>query len=305
MNTKTIGHRFVEAKGAVVPEGRGREVTLPDVDVKTLLTTASGWVPDTSRADGFVPIAGRRPGLLDLVMATPTNSAPFTYMEETLDAAAAAETAEAGTYGEAALTFTPRTSNVQKITVWLPVTDEAIEDTEALAETIDDRLALQIRQRLEFQMLNGNGTTPNLRGILNVAGIQTQAKGADTAAVAIRKAKTKIQTPGYAQPDLLVINPTDAEEIDLAAAVDLTAPWVVKDEMWDVPRYATDALTAGTAVMGDWGNYAGLKVKKGLTLQVSDSHSTFFLEGKHAVRAEIRVAFPVYRAAAFVTVTGI
>jgi hypothetical protein len=302
---KSIGRRFVETKGAAVRSGLGREVHLPEVDVKTLLTTSTGWAPDTTRDPGFIPIAGRRPGLLDLVLATPTDSSPFTYMSETTNTSAAAETAEAGTYGESTIVFTPASSNVAKVTVWLPVTDEALEDTDSLAATIDDRLALQIRQRLEAQMLNGNGTAPNLRGILNVAGIGTQPKGADTAAVAIRKAKTKVQTPGYGQPDLLVINPTDAEEIDLAAAVDLTAPWVVRDEMWDVPRYATDALTAGTAVIGDWRNYAGLKVKKGLTLQVSDSHSTFFVEGKQAVRAEIRVAFPVYRPAAFVSVTGI
>jgi HK97 family phage major capsid protein len=64
-------------------------------------------------------------------------------------------------------------------------------------------------------------------------------------------------------------------------------------------------LTVSAALVGDVANYCALRVKKGITLSVSNSHSTFFLEGKQAIRAEIRAALVVYRPAAFVTITGI
>lgn len=303
----TVGKMFASSGAAKKQDkgGKGREIHLADVDVKTLMTTTGGFVTQSARDATVVPLATRTPTLLDRVLATPTNSSPYEYMEETTYTNNAAEVAEGGTYGEAALAFTPRSSSVGKIVVWLPITDEQLEDEEEVASHVDQRLGFMLRQRLELQMLVGNGTAPNLRGILNVVGIQTHAKGADTAAVAIRKAKTKVQTPGYGQPDLVVIHPTDAEEIDLAAATDLLAPWTVKESMWETPRQATDAITLGTALIGDFANYCALKVKKGITLQVTNSHSTFFVEGKQAVRAEIRVAFPVFRPAAFVAVTGI
>jgi hypothetical protein len=40
-------------------------------------------------------------------------------------------------------------------------------------------------------------------------------------------------------------------------------------------------------------------------VQISNNHSTYFIEGKQAARADMRVALIVYRPAAYVTVTGL
>lgn len=45
---------------------------------------------------------------------------------------------------------------------------------------INNRMPLFLQLRLDSQIANGNGTAPNLRGLLNVVGVQTQAAGADT-----------------------------------------------------------------------------------------------------------------------------
>jgi hypothetical protein len=304
----TIGEQFSKSTAAARQEkGRsGPEFNLPDADVKTLMTTSAGYVPPSLRDGTVIDSASRTPTLLDRVLATPTKQAiQYAYMEETTYTNNAAEVAEGGTYGEAALAFTPRTLPFGKIVVWLPVTDEQLEDVDGLGEHVDQRLGLMLRQRLELQMVIGDGAAPNIRGILNTVGIQTQAKGADTAAVAIRKAKTKVQTPGYGTPDLVVIHPTNSEALDLAAAADALAPFKVTNAVWNVPRQETEATTLGTALVGDFTNYTALRISKGITMQVTNSHSTFFVEGKQAIRADIRVAFPVYRPAAFVAVTGL
>ena len=66
----------------------------------------------------------------------------------------------------------------------------------------------------------------------------------------------------------------------------------------------TNALTAGTGIVGDT-LFTGLAMKKNLTMKVTDSHSTYFIEGKQAIRCERRCALQVYRPAAFCKVTGI
>jgi hypothetical protein len=40
-------------------------------------------------------------------------------------------------------------------------------------------------------------------------------------------------------------------------------------------------------------------------VQVSNSHSSFFIEGKLAIRADVRLAVIFYRPKAFGTVTGL
>src|SRR5437660_1032156 len=81
----------------------------------------------------------------------------------------------------AALAVTEQSSTVRKIAVYLPVTDEQFEDEPHARDYVDNRLEFMLRQRLDQQLLTGSGTAPNLRGILNVAGILTQAKGTDPA----------------------------------------------------------------------------------------------------------------------------
>lgn len=305
MTTKSIGEAFV-ASGAAHPQTKGKSgpaVEVP-VDVKTLLTT-TGWVPDTRREAARVPIASRPLSVLDLIPTTGTDSDPVPYMEETTYTNTASETAEGGLYPEAALAYTERSSKAGKVTVWLPVTDETLEDEDGLPAWLDQRLGFMVRQRLEAQILVGNGTAPNLRGILNVVGIQTQAKGTDSTATALRKAITKVRTPGEAVPDLQILNPTDGEELDLAGSADPVTPYVAGGDVWKIPRTESTALTLGTGLVGDFANFTALRVKRSLTIKVSNSHSTMFVEGKQAIRADLRAAFIVYRPPAFVTVTGI
>ena len=52
-------------------------------------------------------------------------------------------------------------------------------------------------------------------------------------------------------------------------------------------------------------NYDQVKAVRGVEFEVTNSHSTFFADGKLAIRADFRCAFIVYRPKAFATVTGL
>jgi len=298
INLKSLLSFGRDAPGAETPAG------------KTLFQTSAGWAIESVRGDRVELTPERRLVVADLPMLSETSQNAIKYMEETTKTPAAAEAAEAGSYAEAAFALTERSSPVEKIAVFIPVTDEQFDDEPRARDYIDNRLIRAINERLDSQLLVGDGNAPNLEGILNVTGIQTQAKGADPVIDAVHKAITLVEHTGFAQPDAVVMHPNDWQAIRLLRTAD--GIYILGNpsergpmRLWSLPVVVTTAETENTAIVGEFRTYSELSVKNGIQLKVSDSHSDFFIKGKLAIRAEIRVAFPVYRPKAFCTVTGI
>jgi len=303
---KSFGELFTDSDAFKV---KGMTAEL-DIEVKTLFDTGTGWAPDVVRGPRLVLDEQRPIQVAELIPQTTTTQTAIAYMEETTFTNAAAETAEGAAKPEATLALTERTSNVRKIAVWIPVTEESTEDIPRFQQYLNNRLPFMVRQRLDLQIISGNGTAPNLRGVLNVSGIQTQAKGTDPVPDAIYKAIVKVRVTGQSEPDLVVIHPNDWQDIRLLRTADGIYIWGNPSEagperIWGLRAAVVQAATDGTAIVGDFGNFSELAVKKGLEVRMSDSHSTYFTENKLAVLAEMRAAFIVYRPSAFCSVTGI
>lgn len=324
---KTAGQLFVESeayKHLYSYEGIGRKSrngalvgpeSMLDVELKTVMSTGAGWAPQAIRTDVVIPSAQRPLQVTDLIPSLATTQSSVVFMEETTFTNNAAETLESvqgtpGTYPESALAFTERTSAVRKITTFLPVTDEQLEDIPGAQQYIDSRLPFMVQQRLDGQIVSGDGSSPNLRGLLNISGISTQARGTDASPDAILKAIVKVRVTGRAVPSAVLVHSTDWQNIRLLKDANGNYIWgspstAGPEQIWGLPVAQTETLTAGTALVADLLRYTALYTRRGLNVQVSNSHSTFFVEGKQAVRADVRVAFVVYRPAAICTVTGL
>lgn len=307
---QSVGELFTKSKAFKGRTGAvGPEATL-NVELKTLMTTTTGWDPEETRNGRLVDFVTRPIQVADLIPQTTTSQSAVQYMEETTFTNSAAEVAEGATWVESALALTEQTSLVRKIATFLPVTDEQLEDEPRVRGYIDNRLPFMIRQRLDLQLLTGNGTAPNLRGILNTSGIQTQAKGTDPVPDAIYKGIVKVEVTGGAMANAVVMNPTDWQSVRLLRTADGIYIWgnpsdAGPERIWGLRVVRAQAETAGTALVGDFANFVELAVRRGIDVQVSNSHSTFFVEGKQAIRADIRAALVVYRPTAFCTITGL
>jgi HK97 family phage major capsid protein len=277
---------------------------------KALMTTAAGFAPESLRLPGFVEAVTRPIQLLDILPMGMTGQAAVPYMEETTRTHAAAERAEGTDYPESTFEFTERSINVAKIGDSLPVTDEQLEDVALVESYINGRLAFGVRQRLDTQCLNGNGTAPNLRGILNTSGIQTQAKGADPVMDAIYKAMVKVRLIGRAMPTHTNIHPLDMQDIRLTRTADgiyiFGSPTDAgPTRLWGLPVIENDALTEGTALVGSFDpSWIMLFERRGIDIQMGYV-GTQFAAGRRTIRADMRAALVVMRPAAFCTVTGV
>jgi HK97 family phage major capsid protein len=178
-----------------------------------------------------------------------------------------------------------------------------------MSEDLDQRLGFMVRQRLNTQILVGTGVAPNLLGVLNVVGIQTQAKGALPTPDAVYMAMTKIRVTGQAIPSAFVTNPLDWQEVKLLRTTDGIYIWgspseAGPDRIWGIPVVLEPGMTEGTGVVGDWANYSLLAERKGLTIKVGYQNDDF-IKNQRSIVAEIRVALAFTRPAAFCSVTGI
>lgn len=303
---KSIGAQFAKSASRTQMGVK----TMLDVDVKTLMSRAAGWSPESVREPGYLPAASAPIMFFDQIPQLPTKQAAVKYMEQTTRVSNAAERAEGSTYGEAQFVLTERSVTVETIGVWIPVTDEQLEDEEEAAAMIDLELPLMLRQRVDLQGLVGDGNTPNVLGVNNKPSIQTQAKAGDPVFDAIHKGITKVRVTGRAQPHAVVIHPTNWEAIALTRTVDgiyiLGNPATeTPKSIWGLRPIISDNQTLGTAVVGDFQNYARFYLRRGVEVERTNAHDVFFINGKQAVRASFRGAFVWKRAAAFCTVTGL
>jgi HK97 family phage major capsid protein len=305
---KSVGELFVEE--GVGTTRKGQAVTFGDIDpMATLFKTTEGWTPETTRTGRVVDKETRPIQVTDVIPAGTTSQQAVVYMKEVTFTNAAKETDEAAEYAEGALKLEEAESPVRKIAVWLPITDEQIEDVAQVQGYVNRRLPFMVRQRLDGQIVTGDGEAPNLEGFAEAAG-QTQAKSEDSAPDAIFKAATKVEVTGRAMPGPVLIHPNDWQEIRLETTEDGIYLWgspsqVGPETIFGHSIVKSDALTEGTAIIGDFAGYSELAYRRGLELKVSDSHSDFFIKGKQAIRADVRVALVIYRPNAFCKVTGL
>jgi len=294
-----------------------------DIEMKDLFERTDGWPPESTRS-GRVELTPQRPAV-HVVNYIPTGTisqSNYKYMEETTFASVGSDqttptsdslatfVAEGGTFGQAELNLTERSKPVEKLTVWLPMTDEQLEDEPGARAYVNNRLTYMIQAKLDSELLLGTGSTPRLLGTENVSGIQTQAKGSDTLLDATYKLFTSIRTDGFAEPGVVFVNPSKWQDVALLKTADGQYIWGHPSatgpvSMWGVPVVQTVAHTSTKAIAGDFSTYSMLFIKRGLDVQVTNSHSSDFISGKQAIRMDMRAVLVHFRPKAFGVVTGL
>jgi HK97 family phage major capsid protein len=306
-STLSVGARF--AKGAA-SMARDAKVTFDDVDVKTLMSRTAGWAPESLREPGYLAAAVAPLAMVDIIPTSSTTMTNVKYMEQTTRTNGAVERAEGAVYGEAAIGLTEMSFPVQTIGVWIPATDEQLEDESEASALIDMDLPMMLRQRLDSQILNGSGVNPFILGLANKPGINVQAKGADATLDAIYKGMTLCSTVGRGVATAFAINPADWTPIRLLRTIDgiyiLGNPDSdITPRLWGAPGIVTTNQVAGSVLTGDFAAYSRLQIKRGIVMERTNTHSSDFINGIQAIRASVRGVVTWRRPAAFTKVTGL
>lgn len=283
------------------------------IETRAVFAT-SNYPSNFTRVPGLVIQNDQPLTILDLVDRRPISTNSVEWVQEVTAPSGAAEVAEGSAKPESTLSLQLVTDTAATIAHWVNITRQTLDDETQLQGYIEGRLSFGLLKRLNAQVLNGNGTAPNLRGILQTSGIGTYTAGTATEAaiISVRKAKTVAQLSEY-DPDAVVMNPIDWEAIELSTDsqgtfrvspnVQSGAPAVI----WGLRVVSTTAITGttfgttgGTFLVGAFREGATLWERTQVQMFITDSHASNFTSNILTLLAELRAALSVWRPKAFV-----
>ena len=288
-------------------------------DVQVTGGAAGVLGPALTQVDTNIVTGNRRRLTVEDLLGTETISgAAITYFVEGALEGAPTTVAENGKKPQ--LHFadpTPVTEALAKVAAYIKESDEIVDDLPWLASAIDGRLLYQLSLFIEDQLLNGNGTGTNIRGLLNRSGIQTETAANRTDnADALFRAISKTALNSGLEADGIVINPADYQALRLSKDNNgqyfgggfFTGQYgngtiVEQPPLWGLRTVVTPAIEAGTALVGAFAQAASVISKSGITVEAVNTNEDDFVNNRITVRAERRLLLANRRPSGFTKVT--
>ncbi|AKX52030.1 capsid protein [Thiopseudomonas alkaliphila] len=302
----TLGARLVSAEAftQVNSSWRGiHRVSAPRSEITT--ATAGELVQPDHR--GLILPAQRRMTVRDLIMPGETSSNAIEYVQETGFTNNAGVVAEGAQKPYSDIAFDLVTTNVRTIAHLFKVSRQMLDDAPALQSYIDGRASYGLQLAEEKQLLFGDGTGQNLKGIVPSA----QTFNAEfepemqTVIDRVRLALLQVALAEYAA-DGLVLNPVDWAMIETTK--DKEGRYIVGNAingatptLWNMPVVETQAMTKSNFLAGAFGMGAQIFDRMEIEVLISTENDKDFEKNMATIRAEERLAFAVYRPEAFVT----
>lgn len=278
------------------------------IEVKNTLTGADATVaPD--RARGIVGGAFQPLTLESFLPSVSTTSNAIEFTKESAFTNSAAEAAENALKAESALTWSLVNMPVSTVAHWIKISRQLAMDNTALAAYVNARMVYGVNRKVETQLVSGDGTAPNISGILD-SGNYTAHGYADgdlgstlKKLVLIRKIMADSWAAGY-PADAILLNPADWAkiEIDLMTTAAGQTLYSVSEggqaRLFGLPVIQSVGMTADNIAVGAFGQAYMIHNREGVTVEMSDSDGDNFRYNLYTIRAERRLALATERPAA-------
>lgn len=334
---KSLGQQFVDQmqplRKSLGGSFSGKRFSSGQLELKTLISEGTSGSPGPGYAaiqtptvlPGIVAIRRAPLTIADLFPAGSTNSPLLRYVVQQSYTNAAAPTSEGGLKPEGSQQLSVVDSVLSKITETYHVTDEMLEDFAQIQSFLDAQLVADIKAAEEVQLLQGNGTLPNILGLLNRSGLSaTFAKGSGTANSlgttspagdndmdAIYRMITQIRMNSFIEPDNIAIDPMSWQNVSLTKSNQgvyyAGGPFMNAGNpmLWGVPVTVSVRMPSGTAVVGNFSLGGQIFRKGGITVESTNSNNDDFEKNLVTIRAEERLLLAIYRPNAFGIVSGL
>lgn len=281
------------------------------VEVKNTLTGSDTTVaPD--RKPGIVAGAFQPFSMEALLPSTTTSSNAIEFTKENVFTNAAAEAAEGTQKAESSLTWTLVNMPVSTVAHWIKISKQLAADAPALAAYVNTRMRYGVNQKVDTQLVVGDGSAPNISGTYKTGNYT--AHGYTNAAltaisstfkklVLIRKIMADLYVAGY-PADAIVLNPADwaSIEIELFTTAAGQTLYSVNEagqaRLFGLPVIQAIGMAADTFQVGRFSEAYMVHNREGVVVEMSDSDSDNFTKNLITLRAERRLALATEKPAA-------
>jgi HK97 family phage major capsid protein len=138
------------------------------------------------------------------------------YLQHTGNTNPAAPVAELGVKPDLGMQLTTVTTPYVKIAALASVSMEALQEFEAFLQWVPRELQRAVIDCETNEVVNGSGTAPHMRGLLNTSGTLTRAIGSDTPVDCVRKAINDLRVgASFVTANLILMNPTTWQDLTL------------------------------------------------------------------------------------------
>lgn len=255
---------------------------LPSVATAIPYSLASG-------SGEIIRIARRQPFLRQILNARPINGMYEWWAEQVNVDGAANTVAEGAAKPQADFDVQERTAKVEKIAAYAKMSKELLADQQAMRNFIEEEIRELVELKLDSQLYNGNGTSPNLKGIvtwatsMSVTGtpFATAGVGVDQANNfdVVVAAKAIMENNYYFTPDVMLVNPLDYGLMQLVKNTQgqyLIPPFATSMGMniAGVQIYSNPGVTAGDFVIMD-SSKPRLRMREEFNLDYGYEHDDF------------------------------
>ncbi len=257
------------------------------------------------RIPGVVPSEERELQIEALIPSLPISENSVEFVREKTFTNGAATVAEGAQKPATEIVFEASQTPVQVIAHWTKITRQLADDAPALAAFINARMVYGVDLATENQILTGNGTTPQLSGLMNTGNFVAQSfKLADIGGAGstlldlLRLSIATVNSNGY-RANAIVLNPMDWAllqgikgtngEYLLGSAANSFAMSTV----WGLPVVASASMTKGKYLVGDFARAATIYDRMQTVVDIATQNDTDFVKNLYTIRAERRVALAV------------
>ena len=305
----SCGKQFTESKAYKNFQDGASQKARFEVQMNTLTGSDTTVAPD--RKPGIVPGDFHFLTLEDVFPSIPTTSNAIEFTKEASFTNSAAEAAEGAEKGESALTWSLVNMPVSTVAHWIKISRQLAMDSAMLAAYVNQRMIYGVNRRVETQLGAGNGTAPNISGILDTGNFTAHGfAAADLGTLKKVNLVTKIIGSLWAVggiPDAILLNPADWAQIQVdiadssvnAARVDFSNPMAPR--LNGIPVIQSNGITADNIVVGSFRQAGTIYNREGVIVEMSDSDDDNFTKNLITIRAERRLALTIERPSYIVT----
>ncbi|MCG7412276.1 phage major capsid protein [Moraxella nonliquefaciens] len=310
---QSVGQKFAESEQFKQLQADPRGVKNAKIELKANITSATtdadgsaGALVNPHRVNGVITPSNRRLTIRDLLMDGTTESNAITYIRETgFTNNAKAQAGEGEKKAQSDIKYDDVTVNVATIAHFFKASRQILDDAPQLASQIDGRLLYGLKLNEELQILNGDGTSGNLKGIIPQA-----TAFADKASLAkytiidqLRLAQLQAVLAEYPASGH-ILNPIDWAKIELAK--DDNGNYIIgkpqdgtNPTLWRLPVVETQSMGVGKFLTGAFNLGAQIFDRQQSSVMTGFENDDF-TRNLITILAEERLALAVYRPEAFI-----